>query len=231
MFCPIDGDEFLEGVTRCPEHDVELVEDPPELSERLSWVERFNDRVAVRFAFVIFLVSAVTYGISGAAAGIVYLLLDANNFGEDAFNTVNRLQQVQSLAFPLAIASLGVLLGALVLRTYLGHSAGTSERNETATDAPEPAAGPIPQAVMRLLFALTVVFALLWAGTDIATSREQIRSGPAFGFGRDQKSPDDSYVALVSLNLVAYVCGVSSLAIMGAGLMARAYDRGRRLDP
>ena len=36
MYCPVDGDEFVEGVTRCPEHDVDLVEEPPELRRQRS---------------------------------------------------------------------------------------------------------------------------------------------------------------------------------------------------
>lgn len=27
MFCPVDGDEFVEGLTRCPEHDCRI--EPP----------------------------------------------------------------------------------------------------------------------------------------------------------------------------------------------------------
>jgi hypothetical protein len=52
MYCPIDGDEFRERVTRCPEHGVDLVEEPPDLEKPISWIARFNDRAAVRLSFV-----------------------------------------------------------------------------------------------------------------------------------------------------------------------------------
>lgn len=82
--------------------------------------------------------------------------------------------------------------------------------------------------LIRLLFALTVVFALLWAGTGIATSREQVEYRSSFGFGSDAESPSDSFITLATVNTAAYTGGVASLAIMGAGLIARTHERGRR---
>lgn len=33
MYCPVDGAEYREGITRCPEHDVDLVDEPLEPDE------------------------------------------------------------------------------------------------------------------------------------------------------------------------------------------------------
>ena len=49
MYCPVDGDEFVEGVTRCPEHDVHLVEEPPELDEEVGdFVDYFSEAKSLR---------------------------------------------------------------------------------------------------------------------------------------------------------------------------------------
>lgn len=116
MYCPVDGDEFQEGVTRCPEHDVQLVEDQPVLQERLSWIDRFNDRTAVRLSFLVLAASALVYALSGFVTALLYLLIQ--HLGWEAIDTVQVFQQVQSAAFPVGLAALGTLAGALLLRTY-----------------------------------------------------------------------------------------------------------------
>ena len=219
MYCPVCGDEFADGVTRCPEHDVELVDEPPELDEPLSWVDRFNDRVALRITFIVFLVAAVVYAISGASTALLFNFMQPAN--ENSFEKAPLAQQIQSASFPIAIAALGVLAGALLLRTYLsmtGHS-------ETPEMPPGSAIGhsPISQGVMRLLFALSVVFALMWAGTGIASSQEGIeRRSVRIG---TEEEPTDTYLLLSTLNYVAYTGALTSLAIMGAGLMVGAHRR------
>jgi len=228
MYCPVDGDEFQEGVTRCPEHDVELVEDQPVFEDRLSWIDRFNDRSAVRLSFLVFVAAAIVYALSGFVTALLYLLIQ--HWDWEAIDNVQVFQQVQSASFPVGIAALGALAGALLLRTYLflsetGVAAAGSEpaKAETLWD------GSVPAALMRLLFALSVVFALLWAGTGIATSRDQVEYQASFGgFGGDAEPPSDAFVTMATVNTAAYTGGVATLAIMGAGLMARTHARGRR---
>lgn len=77
---------------------------------------------------------------------------------------------------------------------------------------------------MRLLFALTVIFALLWAGTGIATSSEQAGFTGSWP-SSSQQEPEDTFVTLLALNYAAYSGGVSCLAIMGAGLIVTGHRR------
>ena len=82
---------------------------------------------------------------------------------------------------------------------------------------------------MRVLFALTIVFALLWAGTGAATSEERAEySTGIVGISEGlPNEPDDSFITLVSIYYAAYGLGIACLAIMGAGLIVRA---NRRMD-
>lgn len=223
MYCPIDGDEFREGITRCPEHGVDLVEEPPDLEEPASWIDRFNDRTAVHLSFVVLLLAAVIYAIAGFITAGIYLMTQLQHW--KAIETAQVFNQVQAAAFPVGLAAFGALAGALLLRTYLLFS---DRASVSSSSDEESAPGPIPGTIMRLLFALTVVFALLWAGTGIATSRDQVESSASFGFGGTPEEPDDSFITLLTLNHVGYTGAVASLAIMGAGLILRTHQRGRR---
>ena len=225
MFCPVDGDEFVEGITRCPEHHVELVEEPPELEESLSWIDRFNDRTGVRIAFLVFVIAAVVYALSGFTTALIYLTSELQD--ERTFETAQIFQEVQSATFPVAIATLGILAGALLLRGYLLMDKRASMRigPDQAIEEQE-GEGPISPGLMRVFFTLTVMFALLWAATGIATSKEQAEYSTPFGVGSDEE-PIDTFILLVALNHGAYTGGVTCLAIMGAGLIARTHRRGQ----
>lgn len=231
MYCPVDGAEFREGTTRCPEHDVDLVDEPPDLGEPLSWVERFTDRTAVRLSFLVFLIAAVVYALAGVVSALIVLMVQLRQWRATEPATV--LYEVQSAAFPVAVAGFGALAGALVLRTYLVLSQRQrvdSEEPPVSDDGTTSTAGPIPSVIMRLLFALTIVFSLMWAVTGIATSRQQAEYSSSFAFGGVEDKPGESYITLQALNYVGYSGGVTSLAIMGAGLVLQAHERGRRRE-
>jgi len=212
-YCPVDGDEYLDSVTRCPDHDVELVDEEPNLPEAMSWVERLNDRLAMRVAFILFFLAATVYAVAGTVAG---LLIALDPLKQSHFERSFQFSTIQEAAFPLAIAALGVMIAALALRGYL--EPGELRVTADADEMKRPSTGEGP---MRLLFALVVVFALLWAGTSIAISRE--RSGPQELFQEEQAN--DTYITLSALNYSAYSVGTSCLAIMGASLIMRAYRR------
>jgi hypothetical protein len=228
MYCPVCGDEYIERVTHCPEHDVALVEDPPDLNESISWVDRFNDRTAVRVAFMIFLVATVLYAISGFASATLFMLSQFRNW--TAHEASALLNSIQTAFFPIALAALGTLAGALLLRTYLrATQASELSTGDDGRSHDSIRVGPIGSGIMRLLFAQTVVFALLWAGTGIATSREQIKQRTALQFlANEEDRPDETFITLATLNYAAYVGGVACLAIMGAGLIVTGH---RRLEP
>ncbi|MFN2526357.1 MAG: hypothetical protein ABR505_08860 [Actinomycetota bacterium] len=234
MYCPIDGEEFREGITRCPEHGVELEEEPPEIEELLSFLDRFNDRIIMRITFVVLLAAAFVYAVSGATVAFLYLMIQFRDWEADS--AAFSLQQIQSAAFPIGIAALGGMVGAVILRIYLRHPERRSE-DARASDSerdPDRSFGPISPTVMRLLFALTVLFALLWAGTGIATSKEQVELTHAFGnVAGERPEPSDTYLTLAALNYAGYTGGVAALAIMGAGLIAGTHERPHRkkVDP
>lgn len=103
MYCPVCGDEFREGFTRCPEHDVELVDEPPELEEPVSiWErfidrERFDDRKVMRVAFIVLLVAAAAYALSGFIAATLLALIQLRDW--ESFDAVQLFQNVQSAFF------------------------------------------------------------------------------------------------------------------------------------
>ena len=224
MYCPVCGDEYVEGVTRCPEHDIDLVSEPPELDESLSWLDRFNDRVILRITFIVFVVAALVYAISGAATAVLYHFIQGGG-QDDSFEKAQLAQQIQTAAFPVALAALGILVGALLLRTYISVDGKSQTFGVDGSPGGVALLNPLGHGLMRFLFALSVVFTLLWAVTGIASSQEQIERTSVRISTEVGEEPADAYLLLLTLNLIGYVGGVASLAIMGAGLMVGAHRR------
>lgn len=220
MYCPICGDEFRDGITRCSEHDVDLVEEPPFVEEPPP---RWNDRVAVRVVFVIFLIAAVTYGISGFISGTIFAMVQLREW---SYENAQLFDGVQSAMFPVALAAFGVLAGAALLRIYTGTGTPARVLTERA-DLPGSIStgGPIGLVLMRVLFALTVLFALLWAGTRVAMSGDHAEFMTRFGTPTGFEEPGDTFATLLALNYGAYSAGVACLTIMGAGVLVGIHQR------
>jgi hypothetical protein len=153
MYCPICGDEYREGITRCPEHDVELVAEPPELEETASFLERLDERIAIRAVFIALLVATVIYALSGIVTSTFFALIQLADW-EGGFDSAVLSQNIQSGAFAVGVGALGCLAGAVLLRAYLAMS-GMGEPDVTAAGSPDSGApaGGIGAAIMRLLFA------------------------------------------------------------------------------
>jgi cytochrome b subunit of formate dehydrogenase len=231
MYCPVCGDEYREGVTHCPEHGVELVDEPPELEEAVPLLQRFNDRTAVRIPFITLLVAGVVYAVSGLVTSTLSVLIFVREW--DAATAAQIAQGVQSGAFAVAVGAMGALSGAVLLRAYLAIAKADEREAPVASDPGEEDVrkSPIGSALMRLLFALMIVFTLLWVATGIITSTElaELTAAPFAAFERGE--PEDSLVTLFALNHAAYSGGIACLAIMGAALIVRGHERLRSRVP
>ncbi|MFN2588561.1 MAG: hypothetical protein ABR613_10660 [Actinomycetota bacterium] len=212
----MDGDEYREGITRCPEHDVDLVEEPPEPDEDegplLGWPD---DRAAVRLAFLVLIAAGAVYAVSGVVFGVLLWFPSVRESGEA---TALRLAQaVNAGAWAIGMAALGALGGAVLVKTY-ALLRGRSRLEHPATE-------PAPGAAMRLLFGLVIVFSVLWAVTGVATSWENAELSTGFYRSQGPDDPSDAFVALVAVNSAAYACAVGSFAVMAAALARRVYAR------
>src|SRR5688572_16141242 len=118
MYCPVDGDEFVAGVTRCPEHDVELVEEPPELGDdgAGTLVDYFSEKMTLRTARRVLVGAAVVYAVSGVVTSVLFGLAQSQR--HDVFNVINIVSAAQTAGRVVALAALGVMAGTLLLRAY-----------------------------------------------------------------------------------------------------------------
>jgi hypothetical protein len=217
-YCPVDGDEYREGIERCLVHDVDLVDDPPEVERTARWFDRLNSRAWVRVAFWIMVVASLLYAVFGAIASLLFASAIA---GGDTFTAPEALAKLSQAAFPVALGAFGVIAAAALTRTY---SEGI--RPTTEAERPEDAArNRLRREVMRVLFALTVVFTLMWVVTGVLTTTTQTDSAFGVLLQLGAEKPDDWLITLFNLNTLSYYGGVACFAIMGATLLLAAYDR------
>lgn len=219
MYCPVDGEEYREGITRCPEHDVDLAVDPIEALEDRPLLGALDERSVMRLAFRVLLGAAVVYAVAGTAFAVLLSLPSVREAYDGAWDDVLRiLQAVDGAAWGVGIAAIAVLAGAVLVRTYsLLRSGGIPDRDREG-------APPLSDKVMRVLFALVLLFAALYAVTGVATAwgNAEYVSGVAFGSPED---PSQTHIALTALHRAAYSCAVASFACMAAALVKRTYDR------
>jgi hypothetical protein len=224
VYCPVDGDEYVEGITRCPEHDVDLVEQPPEIDDSTGWATGTYERLGLRIALAVVVVAAIVHAVAGAAAAVISGSRAA--FEGDVTRAL-LLGDVAEAAFRVLIGATGVLGGALLFRTYA--KVGSWTDDEAAPDAdvasPTRTSRGLSTEIMRILFALVVVFTLLWVGTGVATAADNAEYFARVFGGGMAETPPQSFVTLSTLHTVAYFGGVACLAIMGALLSLRAYER------
>ena len=218
MYCPVDGIEYREGITRCPEHDVDLVAEPPDVEDDPPGLwERLDGGAAARVAFAVAVVSALLYAVSGIVLNAWYSLAFTREWRSFLFGQVT--QFVQAGAFSVALGALGCLAAGVLLRGY---------QRLSAAPAPLPAVTERAEGwtarAMPVLFALVAGFAVLWAVTGIATAWDSARLSVST-FGTEPADAGDGYINLAALNNAAYTCGLASLAVMGAETLRRAHAR------
>ena len=201
-YCPNCGAEYLEGIERCVDCDVELVDEPVEIDEPLGWVDRFSGTVVLRILLIVLSVAGVIYAASGIVTAVLYLFLE--DAPGDLFETIRNLTEIQMAAFRVGLACLGVLAGAVLLKRYGEPSSMSPLRSATTT--------------VRILFWTAVIFATIWAVAGVMTSRvqtEQSFRSVQFSEG-EQDEPSDWEFTLLMLQYAAFVAGSAAFAIMVA---------------
>lgn len=227
MYCPVCGDEFREGFTRCPEHDVELVEEPVDIEaeeREFPHLPALDERFGIRVAFGVLLASAIVYALTTliynlASVWALWLRTDPT----DPFGW----QHIRAAAFSLGLGSFGVLAGAVLLRTYQRISRGyPAPRAKAAFDEPESkwVARLTGAGFMRLLLALVGVFALVWFVTGVVTQNEVVRYQLSFPIQSDLPTPSRGLISMVALHDVTFDGGIAAFALMAAALMVRTHQ-------
>ena len=205
-YCPNCGAEYLDDIERCADCGVALVDEPVEVEETPSWLERLSGRLVLRGLLAVLCVAAAIYAVVGVTSAVMFLLVDERS--EDIFNTIQTLNEIQTGVFRLGLACLGVLAGAVLIKRY----------EERGRGVVRP-----PSLVMRILFWTVVIFSVIWALTGVATSRFQAEQTyrPTQFLGEEQDAPSDWEITLVTLHYAAYVVGSSAFAIMVAMFIAK----------
>lgn len=226
MYCPVDGMEYREGITRCPQHDVPLVDEAPEIEEEPGILERLDLEGAAGIAVVVVAVTSLAWAISAIFVNGWFALAASRDW--EPPGVLDVFHVVQGAAGPIALGTLGFLGAALMSRGFARLGGRTPEAE---TEEPAPSEDGPPELtgaagwIVTLLTSLVVVFVIAWIATGIAVSIEQIGAEGNLFPGSPFEGPSDSYLKLSALNDAAYTCGFGALVTLAALLMARAYDR------
>lgn len=202
-YCPACGAEYLEGVEECADCGLPLVDEPPELEEGPSFLDRVTAAWVLRGVFLALIVSAVAYAFIGIATMLFFVFSDDSPY-EGGFNLIHDLNEVQTSLFGIAVASIAILGGALLIRRY--------EEPNTFRLRPSTVA-------LRILFWIVVIFSAIWAVTGIATSRLQTDQSLGLQNVGEGEEPSESDVTLLMLHYAAYIGGTTAFAIMVALFM------------
>ena len=227
----MDGVEYREGITRCPDHDVSLVEGAPAADEGSAWTDGGYDRIALRIVFGVIVVAGVVHAVAGAAAAFIAGSREAS--GDDVTRALF-LGDVATGAFRAFIGAIGVLGGTVLLRAYSNMTARAHSGTgfEVGRRGSHPPRTRLGTEVMRVLFVLSVVFTLLWVGTGILTAKDEAEYFYQVVSGTIADEPRRAFVTLSTLHRVSYYAGVACLVTMGGLLALTAYLRmGERPRP
>ena len=219
MYCPVDGDEFVEGITHCPEHDVDLVDDPPagDDEEVRNFVDYFIEGKSLRTARRVLVWAAIVYAVAGVITGVLYGL--ANIQGGDSFDLFNVVSTAQEAGRVVALAALGVMTGTLLLRAHVWLR--QEDRQPVNGGELAPADG-----LTRFLLGFLVVFTIMWAITGIATAGDtaDFQSGMVT-FGGQEEEPSKTLVSLYAIHHASYNAAAACLVIMAGRLIVLWHRR------
>jgi hypothetical protein len=226
MFCPVDGEEFVEGFEQCPEHEVDLLEEPPAwLAEGVARLQELRRLRTIRLPFFILLGAATIYAIGG----LMYGILGANaevggDVSSDLFSQLRVIDYLTKAAFRVGLGAFGLLAGAALLQTlmFLNKGKGSSSDDDghsTEDDDVEVLAVEKHGLLMQLMFALTVGFGLLYAVSGVIRLLLEEHPNGLMGFPEQS----DAYWTFSALQGAAIVCGIATFGVMAGILVMRAY--------
>ena len=224
MYCPIDGVEYRPGFTHCPDHNVELVPDPPvDTDEEVSALAtRINARFLMKIVFVITVVAAFIYVISAVASTLVTILTRSEQLTGEVTLLPLHLYDVVVASGRVALAGLGVMGGTVLLQIHGRPRVGPAEGADDLANEPSAGTGGF---LIRLLLALFVVFATVWTATEIMVSRDRAEYNTA-PFSGEREEPPESFITLLAVNAVAYSFALTALGTMAAMVLVDIHRRG-----
>jgi hypothetical protein len=220
MYCPVDGTEWREGITRCPQHDVDLVDEPPDLEEperaRPSATARLD--AAAGPASVAVALAGIVYAVSGAASALWKALNDdVGPFG--AASGVTAFDFAQSASWAIGLGSFGCLAAAVLAKTYSRLRLPAPPRADEGDDGDlPPESGSL---FMTVVSTLAICFAIAWIGIAVLIAWKTRDLGEGLYFTGE----DEDLGHLYAYQSAAAACTLGSIAVMGSLLMARAHDR------
>ena len=219
MYCPVDGMEYREGITRCPQHDVDLVPEPPDLDDDEPWLDRIGLEGLAGWASVVLALAGIVY----AVAGTIYSVWTA--LGSDAevleSTPVETVLFAQSASWAIGLGAFGCLAALVLARAYVRLQERPAPRDDDEEDEDDDLPPESGGSFMPVISTLTICFAVLWIGLAIAVAWKTRSLGNGLVF----ESSDNGLGRLFAYQSAAATCTVGSLAVMGSLLMARAHDR------
>ncbi len=219
MYCPVDGTEWRDGIVRCPEHDIDLVDEPPEEDEvpPRPAAGAHLDALAGPAAIAVAL-AGIVYGAAGALSSVWKALNDdIGPFGTSS--GVTAFDFAQSASWAIGLGAFGCLAAAVLARTYSRMTLPPAPREDDEDDDDLPPEGG--GLFMTVVSTLTICFAAGWMAVALLIAWKTRNLGE----GLVLSGPDEGLGRLYAYQSALAACTLGSIAVMGSLLMARAHDR------
>lgn len=216
MYCPVDGMEYREGITRCPQHDVPLVDEPPEEDEPEPLLGRWRVDGMAGPASIAVALSGIVYAVAGTINALWAAMAELPDGASGGTITIARFAQSGSWA--VGLGAFGCLAAAVLAKAY---ARLTGPRLPADEEDDEELPAESGDWFVPLVSTLTVCFAVVWGAVAIVIAWKTKTLDDSVLFG----SPDDGLTDWFAYQGAAAACTLGSLAVVGSLLMARAYDR------